>query len=148
MALRTLRERVLQTLCYEAGGLLLVTPLYAAIMGRGAAESVGLMVALSASVLVWTPLLNTIFDLIDLRLTGRLASDRPTRLRMVHAVCCELSTLVLTLPILIWLGGHSLNVAIAVDLGLTVAFTVYAYGFFLLYDRWRPVRRRRRGSRR
>ncbi len=148
MALRSFGERILQTLCYETGGLVLLTPLYAAIMGRGAAESAGLMVALSAAVLVWTPLHNTAFDLIDLRLTGQVASDRPPRLRVVHAVSSELSTLVVTLPILIWVGGHSLGKAIAVDLGLTVAYTAYAYGFYLIYDWWRPVRRRRRGTRR
>jgi uncharacterized membrane protein len=148
MALRSFGERILQTACYEAGGLVLVTPLYAAIMGRGAAASAGLMVALSAAVLVWTPLLNTAFDLIDLRLSGRLASDRPPLLRVVHALCCELSTLVVTVPILIWLGGHSPAEALAVDLALTVAYAAYACGFFLLYDRWRPVRRRGRGARR
>ena len=79
---------------------------------------------------------------IDLRLTGRVASDRPRGLRVVHAASCELSTLVVTLPILVWIGGHCLGAALAVDLGLTVGYTVYAYGFFVFYDWWRPVRLR------
>ncbi|MFN6952516.1 MAG: chlorhexidine efflux transporter [Albidovulum sp.] len=138
MALRSFGARVLQTFCYEVGGLLLVTTLYAAIMGRGAAESAGLMGALSVAILFWTPAHNTVFDLIDLSLSGRVASDRPPRLRSVHALSSELSTLVATVPIPVWLGGHGLGVAIAVDLGLTVAYTAYADGFFLLYDHCRP----------
>jgi len=142
MGLRTFRDRIVQTILYEAGGLVVVTPLYAAVMDRGAVESAGLMLALSAAVLVWAPLHNSAFDLIDLRLTGRVASDRPRGLRVVHAASCELSTLVVTLPILVWIGGHCLGAALAVDLGLTVGYTVYAYGFFVFYDWWRPVRLR------
>lgn len=142
MTLRSFRDRAFQTLCYEAGGLAVVTPLYAVVTGRGGVESAGLLAALSAAVLVWAPLHNTLFDVIDLRLTGRVASDRPAGLRLVHALSCEFSTLIVTLPILIWVGGHSPGEALLVDLGLTVAYTAYAYLFFALYDWWRPVRRR------
>jgi uncharacterized membrane protein len=75
-------------------------------------------------------------------LSGRVASDRPHRWRMVHAVSHEASTVVVTLPILIWLGGFSFWQALAVDLGLTLIYMVYAYGFHLVYDRLRPVGRR------
>lgn len=139
MALRSFRERVIQTLCYEAGGLLLVAPAYALIMGRGGGESFRLMAALSVVVMVWSPIHNTVFDWIDLRLTGRVASDRPHRLRMVHAASHEATTVVVTLPVLIWIGGHSLLGALVVDAVLTVAYTAYAYLFHLLYDGLRPV---------
>lgn len=139
MALRSLRERLWQTLCYEAGGLLIVAPLYATVMGRGTAEAFILIAALSAAALVWSPLHNTIFDRADLRLTGRLASDRPHALRVVHAASHEGSTMIVTVPILILLGGHSLWGALAVDLSLSLAYTVYAYLFHIGYDRMRPV---------
>ncbi len=139
MALRTFRERVLQTLCYEAGGLLLVAPLYAQIMGRSNAESFFLIAALSVAVMVWSPLHNAAFDMVDLRLSGRVASDRPHRLRVVHALSHEGSTVVVTLPILILLGGHGFWAALAVDFSLTVAYAFYAYLFHIAYDRMRPV---------
>lgn len=149
MALRSFRERVIQTLCYEAGGLLLVAPAYALIMGRGGAESFGLMAALSVAVMLWSPIHNTVFDWLDLRLTGRLASDRPHGLRMVHAASHEATTVVVTLPVLIWMGGHGLWGALMVDAALTLAYSAYAYLFHLAYDRLRPVAapaRIRRGS--
>lgn len=147
MALRSFRERVLQTLCYEAGGLLLVAPAYALVMGRGGGESFRLMAALSVAVMLWSPIHNTVFDWIDLRLTGRLASDRAHGLRMVHAVSHEATSVVVTLPVLIWIGGHSLLGALVVDAALTLAYTAYAYLFHLLYDRLRPVALPARGGR-
>ncbi|MCU0903125.1 MAG: PACE efflux transporter [Tabrizicola sp.] len=139
MTLRSTRERVLQTLAYEAGGLALSIPAYILYSGGSAPESALLMLALSGAVLLWTPIHNTVFDLIDYRLSGRLASRRPQRWRVVHAISHEATTLVVTLPILIWLGGLSFWQAVLVDLGLTVLYAVYAYVFHLVYDRLRPM---------
>jgi uncharacterized membrane protein len=72
--------------------------------------------------------------------SGRVASDRPQKWRVVHAVSHEATTVVVTLPILVWLGGHGWGEALLLDLGLTVLYAVYAYGFHLVYDRLRPVR--------
>lgn len=139
MALRNFRERVLQTLCYEGGGLLLVVPGYALFMQRGGGKSLLLLAAISVAVMVWSPIHNTVFDLFDLRLTGRVASDRPHGLRMVHAASHEATSVVVTCPILMVLGEHSLWGALAVDFALTVVYSVYAYFFHLAYDWLRPV---------
>jgi uncharacterized membrane protein len=139
MTLRSPRERALQTLAYEVGGLCLSVPLYLLWTGGGAEEGVLLMAALSAAVLVWSPLHNTVFDRIDLALSGRVASDRPQRWRLVHAVTHEATTVAVTLPILVWLGGHGWGEALLIDLWLTVLYAGYAYVFHLVYDRWRPV---------
>ncbi|MCB2115597.1 MAG: PACE efflux transporter [Rhodobacteraceae bacterium] len=140
MPLRTFRDRVFQTLCYEGGALLVVAPGFALVTGKGQGDSFLLLASLSAAVMVWSPLHNTVFDLIDLRMTGRVASDRPQGLRVVHALSYEASSMVVTLPVLIWLGGFGLWEAVAADLGLTGVYALYAYLFFLAYDRLRPVR--------
>lgn len=149
MALRNFRERVLQTLCFEGGGLLMVVPGYALVTGHSGGTSFVLMAAISVAVMVWSPIHNTAFDLIDLRLTGRVASDRPHKLRIVHAASHEASSVVVSLPILVWLGGHTVWAALAVDLALTLVYSAYAYVFHLVYDRLRPVvpARARRRSR-
>lgn len=140
MTLRSTRERVIQTLAYEAGGLCLSVPLASLVGGGTAGEAFVLMLALSLAVLVWSPVHNTVFDLADLRLSGRLASDRPQRWRVVHAISQEATTLAVTLPILMGLGGLSFGAALLADLGLTLLYTAYAYVFHLVYDRLRPVR--------
>jgi uncharacterized membrane protein len=139
MRLRSPRERSVQTLCYEAGGLLLPVPLYLFYSGQETGAGALLMLALSGAVMIWSPAHNTIFDWADLRLSGRVASDRPQAWRVVHAISHEVTTVVVTLPILIWMGGHGLREALLLDLGLTLLYALYAYGFHLVYDRLRPV---------
>jgi Chlorhexidine efflux transporter len=39
------------------------------------------------------------------------------------------------------MGGHGFWRALAIDIGLTLFYAVYAYGFHLVYDRLRPVSR-------
>lgn len=140
MSLRSPRERALQTLLFEVGGLLLVAPLYALVFSAPMEESFLIIAALAVAVMIWSPIHNTIFDVLDLRMTGRVASDRPHGLRIIHAVSHESTSLVVTVPLLIWLGGHSLMEAILLDIGLTIVFAIYAYVFNIIYDRLRPVR--------
>ena len=137
--LRTGTERLWQTLAFEAGGLLFAVPLYEAAFGRGSGQALGLMVALSVAVLIWTPMHNAVFDRIDFRMTGRLATERPHGLRLVHAISHEVTPIFVTLPLILWIGQHSLSDALAVNLGLTVFYVAYAYAFYLIYDRLRPL---------
>jgi uncharacterized membrane protein len=136
---RTFRERVYQTLAYEAGGLVIATPFYALIFDADTSSALFLLAALSLAVLTWTPLYNTAFDWIDLRLTGRIATQRPHALRLLHATLLEASTVAVTLPLVMWLGGHGFFAAISIDAGLTVIYAAYAYVFHLAYDRARPM---------
>lgn len=139
MTLRSPRERVIQTLAYEVGGLCLSVPLIALFGGGTTGEAFKLMLALSVAVMIWSPIHNTVFDWLDFRLSGRLASDRPHRWRLVHAASHEATTVLVTLPILMVLGGLSFWAALLADLGLTLLYAAYAYVFHLVYDRLRPV---------
>jgi uncharacterized membrane protein len=138
--LRSPRERVLQSILFEAGGFLLTAPFYHLYAGDHAGGSALVVVALAVAVMLWSPVHNTVFDKIDLRLTGRVASDRPHGLRIIHAISHELTSIFVSTPVLMWLGGHGLAEAIALDLAFTAAYAVWAYVFNLVYDRWRPVR--------
>jgi uncharacterized membrane protein len=103
--LRSLRERILQAVAFEAGGLVLAAPLYAAVFGAPLQESVLLLGALAVACLLWCPLHNTAFDRLEARLAGRTASNRPHPWRVVHALSHEVSVAVVTLPLLMSLGG-------------------------------------------
>lgn len=140
MTLRSPRERLIQTLAFEAGGLCLSVPLVVLFGGGTSGEAFALMLSLSIAVLIWSPIHNTLFDWVDFKVSGRLASDRPQRWRLVHAVSHEATTVVVTLPLLIWLGELTFWTALAADLGLTALYAAYAYVFHLVYDRLRPVR--------
>ncbi len=139
MTLRTPRERIIQTLAYEVVGLFVVAPVYAVVAGVGATESLWLLAALSVAVLVWAPLHNAAYDRIGWRINTRLASDRPMAGRVLHALSLEMSVLLVTCPLVIWIGGYTLTRALLVNLGLTLFYMVYAGLFHLFYDRLRPV---------
>lgn len=137
--LRSPRERAIQTLSFEAGGLLLVAPLYALATGSGTGESLGLIAALAAVVMAWAALYNTAFDVVERHLTGRVASARPERWRLVHAIGHEATALVVTWPVIVWLTGLSWWAALVADVALTLVYGAYAYLFHKAYDLWRPV---------
>ncbi|MBI5716436.1 MAG: PACE efflux transporter [Burkholderiales bacterium] len=137
---RSARERLLQTLAFEAGGLLIVTPLYAWASRAGAAQSFALLTVLAAVVMSWAALFNTAFDVLEHRLTGRVASARPQRVRLLHALLHEASALLLTWPVIVAMTGADWAAALMTDVALTLAYAGYAYLFHVVYDRWRPVR--------
>lgn len=138
-AIRNARERLRQTLCFEAGGLLLVAPLFALLAGHGMRASFALIAVLTLLVMGWSALFNTAFDLVEHRLSGRLASERPQWLRVLHALLHEASAAVLTWPTIVAMTGLSWRAALAADIGLTLAYALYAYVFHLVYDACRPV---------
>lgn len=140
MTLRSPRERLLQTFCFEAGGLLLVTPAYAVLTGSTQGEGLVVIAALALAVMIWSPIHNSLWDWVEHRRTGRVASDRPQVQRIVHALSHEATTVVVTLPLLMLLGGHDFWTALLLDLGLSLFYAGYAYVFHVIYDCARPVR--------
>ncbi len=139
MTLRTARERVIQTLAYEAGGLVVATPLYALAFGTDADESALLLAVVSVAMMIWSPIHNTLFDLAEWRMVRRVASDRPHVQRALHALSHEATAAIVTVPILMFLGGLGFVEALLADIGLSIVYTLYAYAFHWIYDRLRPV---------
>ena len=139
MVLRSARERLLQTLLYETGGLLLVLPCYALVTGHAVAESLALLVAVSIATMSWACLHNLGFDYVEALMTGRVASDRPQVLRLAHAASTEVTSIIVTTPVIVFVGGFGWWEALLVDIGLTLFYAAYAYGFHLVFDWARPV---------
>jgi uncharacterized membrane protein len=138
--MRSPRERVIQTLSYELGALLLAAPVYQWVFGASAGESLQLLVTLSVAVMLWLPVHSSVFDWLDARWFGRVASDRRGISRWLHAFSYELSTLIVTVPLIVWMGGYSWLEALFLDLGLTLFYTLYAWVFHWCFDRLRPVK--------
>lgn len=140
MTLRSFRERVIQTCSFEVVGIAFVSPVYAYIAGASMVHGFALISLLSIVILIWSPIFNTSFDWIERHRTRRLASARPHWLRIVHAVLHEVTAIIITCPLLMYFGGHSLQAALAFNLGLTITYSIYTYVFHIIYDRLRPVR--------
>ena len=139
-AVRNLRERVIQTLWFELLGLMLVAPLFAYFSGATAGDSFLLLLVLALVVTLWSGLYNSAFDLTELHLAGRVASERPHRWRVLHTVGLETSAIVLTWPLVVAFTPLGWHEALFADIGLTLAYVAYGYVFHLGFDRLRPVR--------
>lgn len=139
MACRTTQERLLQGAGYELGGFLVAAPVCAALTGSNVGSSALLVTVLTLATLLWAPLFNTVFDRVEWRLTGRVASNRSTRMRLAHAFALEASDTVISVPILMILGGLDLTQALIADLGLLGVYMAYTYAYHRIYDWARPV---------
>ncbi len=139
MTLRSARERALQTISFELGAIAVVAPAYAGLIGGEMSQSLTLFFAISLTMLAWGPAFNTAFDWIDRRLTGRVASDRPPGLRLVHAVLDEVTSTAVSLPVILALTDLGFWAALTLDVALTLYYVVYTYIFHVIYDRLRPI---------
>ncbi len=140
-AIRSRRERLIQTLWLEVLGWLIVSPLFAHFAGTSVVESLMLLITLSAAMMFWAALYNTAFDLIELRCTGRVASDRPHGLRIAHTIGFEVTAALVTWPLIVALTTLGWIEALAADIGLTLIYALYGYLFHLGFDRLRPIYR-------
>jgi uncharacterized membrane protein len=138
--MRSVRERVLQTVLFEAGGLLVVTPLVMWVGAVHALDSLALLAALSAVVMGWAAFFNTVFDAAEARLAGRVASERPHRPRILHAIALESSAVLVSCPVIVALTTLDWWQALAADVALTLVYATYGYVYHWAFDRWRPVR--------
>jgi uncharacterized membrane protein len=140
MACRNTRERLVQGAGYELGGFLVAAPACAALTGNAVGSSMLLVIVLTLATVLWAPLFNTAFDRAEWKLTGRVASDRCIRMRLVHAFALEASDTVISVPILMALGGLDLTQALIADLGLLGVYMAYTYAYHTFFDWARPVR--------
>ena len=147
MQIRTTTDRIFQSILYQLTGTALATPAYHWLFGATAAESALLMTAVSVVELGWFSVHNMLFDMWEHRRTRRVASDRPHSWRVLHAFSHEASSVVVTLPAIMWVGGHPFWEALMIDVGLTLFYTAFAYVFYLAYDWLWPVKQtgRKRG---
>lgn len=137
--LRAPLDRVRQVMLFELGGLLLITPPFVWASGVPAWDSLGLLALIALIAALWNAGYNTGFDWLEGRLTGRTADRRPHVLRAAHAVGFEGGLILISVPIVMAWTGMGWIEALVADIGLALAYVVYAFFFNLGYDRLFPI---------
>lgn len=137
--LRSFKDRLRQIALFEAGGLLLITPPFSWASGVSVVDSVGLLAILALIAALWNGAFNTAFDWVEGRLTGRTADQRPWPRRVVHALGFESGLVLISLPVVVGWTGMGWGEAFMADLGLALAYALYAFIFNLGYDRLYPI---------
>ena len=137
--LRSPLDRARQVLFFELGGLVLITPPFVWASGVPAMDSLGLLAIIALIAALWNAVYNTSFDWAEGRLTGRTADHRPYALRIGHALGFEGGLVLITLPIvMVWTGMGWIEALLA-DIGLAIAYALYAFVFNIGYDRVFPI---------
>lgn len=137
MKMRTGADRLRHTLGFEVVGLLISIPLFTLFTGQPADHLGPLAIGLSLLATGWNYLYNLAVDHWMLRHLGRLEKRLPER--VLHALLFELGLLLVALPLTaLWLG-ISLWQALWLDIGFSLFFVVYAFGYNLAYDRLFPL---------
>lgn len=138
-AIRNWRERLIQTLWFEALGVVIVSPAFAHFTGASTPESLMVLIVLSAAMIGWSAFYNSVFDLIEYCCAGRVASDRPHGWRVLHTLAHEATAVIVTWPLIVALTPLGWHEALVADIGLTLTYSVYGYFFHLGFDRLRPI---------
>ncbi|GEK73252.1 MULTISPECIES: PACE efflux transporter [Halomonas] len=126
--MRSWKERLTHTTLFEAGGLLMVTPLASWLTGHDMGEIGVLAAGLATDAMLWNLVWNRVFDaLVPTR-------RRSLRQRFAQSFGFELGLLVMTLPAVAWWMGIGLVEAFWLDLGFMLFFLAYAMVFNTLFD--------------
>ncbi|XKE45895.1 PACE efflux transporter [Halomonas organivorans] len=126
--MRSWKERLTHTLLFEAGGLVMVTPLASEVTGHGLGEIGVLALGLATTAMLWNLVWNRLFD------AWVPTRRRSLRQRFAQAFGFELGLLVTTLPAVAWWLGIGLVEAFWLDLGFMLFFLAYALVFNTLFD--------------
>ena len=81
-------------------------------------SSIILLTCLAVAVMSWIAAYNTLFDVVESRIARRVASDRPHLWRVAHAVGLEVTSIVVTWPLIGLAANLAWPEAFAADLGL------------------------------
>ena len=137
---RTIKERVIQTLAYEFLGLFVALPIISFFIDFTLTESIAFLIALSGLSIVWTGVHNTIYDHVEWRFVKRLASDRSARCRVLHVLSLEMSSILISVPLILIVTEIGFVDAVVVDLSLTLGYLIYGALFFLIFDYLYPMK--------
>lgn len=137
MQMRTGADRLRHTLGFEVLGMMISVPLFSLLTGQPVDHLGPLAIGLSLLATGWNYLYNLLVDHWMLRQLGRL--EKRLIERVLHALLFELGLLLVVLPLTaLWLG-ISLWQALWLDIGFSLFFVLYAFGYNLAYDRLFPL---------
>ena len=137
MQMRTGADRLRHTLGFEGLGLMISIPLFSLLTGQPVDHLGPLAIGLSLLATGWNYLYNLLVDHWMLRQLGRL--EKRLIERVLHALLFELGLLLVVLPLTaLWLG-ISLWQALWLDIGFSLFFVFYAFGYNLAYDHLFPL---------
>ena len=137
--LRSLKDRIRYTVIFETVLLTMLVPAGMIFYDRDILDIGLLGVVLVVKAMVLNIIYNWVFDRLEAR-TGRVASDRPHKLRIIHAIGVEVTLAITSIPIYTWWLKITVLEAILIDVVVTTFIVGYTYIFTLVYDLVFPIK--------
>jgi len=135
--MRTTSDRIRHSISFEILALLIVTPLGAWVFDLPVAD-IGVVSIGSATIaMLWNYLYNIGFDHMMQRLLR--TTEKTLAIRVVHSVLFEAGLIFVLVPFMAWYLGVGLWQALAMDIGFSLFYLVYAFVFNWSYDRLFPL---------
>ncbi|MGV3346458.1 multidrug/biocide efflux PACE transporter [Enterobacteriaceae bacterium LUAb1] len=132
MKTRSLRERVLHAVCFEALAITIISPLAAWAMNKPLFQMGALAAMLSTVAMLWNMIYNSVFDRFWLP-----GQPRNLLVRVCHALGFEGGFILIGLPVAAWMLGTGLWQAFLLEVGFFLFFLPYTVVYNWIYDRIR-----------
>lgn len=136
--MRSTKDRIRHTILFEAGLVLLCSPVASLVLEKDILRIGGMTLLLSMAAMLVNYLFNLVFDHALLRL-GHTLLKRSVMTRVVHAILFEASLLLAALPLIAFILEISMWQAFLTDIGFSLFALIYAFVFNWTYDRYCPV---------
>ena len=127
---KSITERFLQAVGFEALAILICTPLLAWIMDKPMLDMGVVTVVIAALALAWNVVFNRAFDHVLQRF--EIAHNAWTR--VAHALMFEGGLVAVGVPLIAWWLNISLWQAFLLDAGVLLFFLPYTYVYHWVYD--------------
>jgi len=134
---RSFKDRIRHTLLFEIIALGIVAIGGSWIIGRSVETIGALGLMFSALAMGWNMLFNWLFDLWDFKY--RASAKRGFVIRAIHASLFELGMAIAGVFLVAWWLSISYWQAFVIDIGFSIFFLFYAYGFNWAYDQIYPI---------
>lgn len=130
--MKPITRRVLQAVLYEVGAVALTSPIIGYAFDAPASSAIGLAFVMSTIALAWNYVFNAIFERWESR---QAIKGRSIWRRLAHGIGFEGGLVVMLVPLLaFWLNISFLEAFVA-EIGLLVAFFIYAIAFTWAFDK-------------
>ncbi|MGL6070506.1 PACE efflux transporter [Craterilacuibacter sp.] len=137
LTMRNTRDRLRHTIGFEVIGLLIASPLASWITGISLTHMGPMALFFSLLAAVWNYAYNLGVDKLLLKLQGHTYKNLMQR--VLHAFGFEGGLMVLTLPVMAWWLGLSMQTALALNLGFVAFYLVYTFVYNWSYDQAFPI---------
>ncbi|EKX56553.1 chlorhexidine efflux transporter [Cereibacter sphaeroides] len=139
MSTRSLAGRFFQTLFFEGAALALAVPLYALAFDARGGAALPILLAVSAAAFLWAALYRVLFDWFHWHLTRRPEALRAAGTGLLRRISGRATALLLTFPLLIWLGALGPREALLAALALAGLHAGLGVATGFLRGRGRPT---------